>query len=130
MPSFGISVARDVPLTSPRRLVRGGRVGVRGFTILELIVAVVVISVLALIAVLTFNTVIDESRWRTLETSAENFDRAFESRAAFGMTEEAAVADVTGEYPELPETIYDEVASTVEFVQFDRSVCLVLSTSV
>lgn len=72
----------------------------RGFTLLELVVGVVVLSVLAAIAVPAYNTVTTKSRLHTAESTLGSILRATQAETALGSTPDfGTVSTIVGQTP-------------------------------
>ena len=126
----------------------------RAFTILELIVVIVILGILALLAIPTFNAVIGRAKDSNVKTAAASFDRNLRALAAFDeaapnrgedvITAAGELFDVSmrataGAGPDgaspagntVGETVstINATVSHVQFTQDDTTVCLTLGTT-
>ena len=126
----------------------------RAFTILELIVVIVILGILALLAIPTFNAVIGRAKDSNVKAAAASFDRNVRALAAFDQAAPNRGGDVITAASELFDvsmratagsgtdgaspagntvgTTTDTINATVTRVQFTQnahSVCLTLGTS-
>lgn len=55
----------------------------RGFTLIELVITIVIAGILALVAIVAFQALINQSREKSIETTAQTFDKEFQALTAF-----------------------------------------------
>jgi prepilin-type N-terminal cleavage/methylation domain-containing protein len=103
----------------------------RGFSLVELIVVVVMLGIVATIGVVGFMLVVNEIRWRALETTAQSFDSTYRAvLVVSGGSSEVQLVDATiEEVGPGVDVVYVDEDHAVELSRDSRTVCLTLATS-
>jgi prepilin-type N-terminal cleavage/methylation domain-containing protein len=101
------------------------------FTLIELVVVLVVIAIIAGVAVVGFRSVIDETQWRSLEATAQQFDRAYRGLMAADQSAggEDLVAEAIADVGDGVAVAYVADENGVEFVRYGKTVCLAVPGS-